>query len=106
MRYSAHIQTKREIKYGSGYFDSLKQAAVYWWLCENGVRIHTAGNEGAFAEEWEIDKSDLESISENAYTPLREGTEHEVSADELRKFVKDLLDAPTGDPDYAWVSWF
>lgn len=30
--------------------------------------------------------------------------DYEITADELREFVKDLLDAPTGE--YAYVSWF
>ena len=102
----AHVQTKHVIDYGGEYFNSCKQSAVYDWLCENDVQIWTSDGDGEWAAEWEIEKSLLKSIPDSAYRPLQEGTEDEVSADELREFVKELLEAPTGDPNYAWVSWF
>lgn len=101
----AHVQTKHVIEYGGSYFNWM-QEAVYHWLCENDVQVYTPNEQGAYAEDWEIEKEGLEAIPESAYRPLCEGTDDEISADELREFVKDLLAAPTGDPDYAWVSWF
>lgn len=102
----AHIQTKHVIEYGSSYFNSALQEAIYEWLSENGVQVFTTNDQGCYADEWEISKSDLLVIPDDAYEPMQEGTDVSISADELRRFVKDLLDAPTGDPDYAWVSWF
>jgi len=103
MGHRAHVQTKRVIEYGNCHFN-YEQELVYDWLTENGVSVYT-DDDSCWCNEWEIDKDDLRKIPESAYKTLREGDEwHEVSAEELREFVKDLLDAPTGD--YAYVSWF
>lgn len=103
MGYRAHVQTKHIIEYGNCHFN-WQQEEVYDWLTENGVYIYGDDDLTCYSHEWEIEKSDLEKIPETAYATLNEGTDDEITADELREFVKDMLDAPTGQ--YVYISWY
>lgn len=102
MGFRAHIQTKHEIEYGdSSYFNWCKPV-IYDWLYENGVDVY-AGEDGADSDEWEIEKSSLREIPEDAYADIRSDYV-EITAEDLRRFVSELKRAPTGK--YAYVSWF
>ena len=101
MGYRAHIQVKHEIKYGGCHFNWDKEL-IADWLEENGVRI-CGHDEFGDNDEWEFDKDDLRKIPDEAFKPIRsEG--HEIDAEDLRDFVRECLDAPTGG--WAYVSWF
>ena len=101
----AHVQTKHVIEFGGGEYFSWRQQEIYGWLCENGVSVYTTNDQGEYAEDWEIDKSSLQSIPEDAYKDIENsGGDVIVDADELREFVDELREAPTGE--YAYVSWF
>lgn len=103
MGYRAHVQTKHVIKYGGCHFN-WQSDVIKDWLVENFVDVcGDYYNEFNHGSEWELDKSQLRAIPESAYHSIG-GGDDEITADELRDFVKDLLDAPTGD--YAYVSWF
>lgn len=101
----AHVQTKHEIEYGDCHFN-WAAGDITEWLNDNGVDFTSLAAESWATGmwEWEIDKEQLRAIPELAYVTLNEGTDDEITADELRDFVKELIDAPTGD--YAYVSWF
>lgn len=101
MGYRAHVQTKHVIEYGGCHFN-WQSEAIHDWLVENLVDI-CGSDECDGGSEWELDKSQLRNIPESAYHSIGVGDD-EITADELRDFVKELLDAPTGD--YAYVSWF
>ena len=101
MGYRAHVQTKHVIEYGGCHFNG-QSGEIHDWLVENLVDI--CGNDEYDAgSEWELDKGQLRNIPESAYHSIGVGDD-EITADELRDFVKELIDAPTGD--YAYVSWF
>lgn len=97
----AHVQTKRVIEYGNCHFN-YAQNTIYWWLVDNGVDVYTDDDRGENSNEWQIDKSSLKNIPNSAYKSLDE--DDEISADDLREFVKDMLEAATDE--YAYVSWF
>ena len=100
----AHVQTKHEIEYGRCHFNWC-QEEIYGWLVDNGVSVYTDQEHCLeYANDWEVEKSTLKNIPESAYAPIGEGDDDEISADELREFVADLLAAPTGE--YAYVSWY
>lgn len=101
----AHVQTKHEIEYGNCHFNWAADD-VGEWLNDNGVDFTSLATEDWMTDmwEWELDKEQLRAIPESAYATLNEGTDDEITADELRGFVKDCLAAPTGD--CAHVSWF
>lgn len=101
MSMSGHVQTKHEIKYGGSYF-GWNQPAAYAWLADNGVSVYSDENCVEYATEWEIEKAGLKAIPESAFEEI-DGN-GEIDAEELRQFVEELLEAPTGD--YAYVSWF
>ena len=99
----AHVMTKREIEYGDSHFN-YAQELIYDWLRENGVEVFTDGD-SFYDKEWQVNKDALRGIPETAYATLYESDEgDEISPNELREFVRDLLDAPTGE--YAYISWF
>jgi len=103
MGYRAHVQTKHVIEYGNCHFNR-QSGEIKDWLVDNFVDVLGDGdNEYDHGPEWELEKSQLRNIPESAYHSIGVGDE-KITADELREFVKDLLDAPTGD--YAYVSWF
>jgi hypothetical protein len=103
MGYRAHVQTKHEIEYGNCHFN-WQSEQINDWLLENSVDVMgDSDNDYDHGPEWELDKSQLRAIPESAYHSIGEGDD-EITADELRDFVKDMLDAPTGD--YAYVTWF
>ena len=102
MGYRAHVQTRHEIEYGNCHFN-FNDDIVVKWLRDNGVYV-CGGEEYGTGSEWEMLKDELRSIPESAYVALHDGKGYGVTGDELRKFVKDCLAAPTGD--YAYISWF
>lgn len=101
MSMSGHVQTKHEIEYGGSYF-GWNQDRVYGWLVEHDVNVCSDENNVEYATEWEIPKSDLRKIPESAFDEI--DADGDIDADELREFVEELLEAPTGE--YAYVSWF
>lgn len=102
MSMNAYIHTKHIVEYGDEYFTSTNTEVIKSWLNDNGVSVYRTWNDDT--EEWEIDKLELKSIPESAYEEIMCGEYCEISGEELRKFVKELLDAPTGC--YAYISWF
>jgi hypothetical protein len=103
MGYRAHVQTKHVIEYGGCHFNSHSNE-IKDWLVENLVDVcGDSDNDYDRGPEWELDKCQLRNIPELAYHSIGEGVD-EITADELRDFVRELIDAPTGD--YAYVSWF
>lgn len=99
-----HVLTKREIEYGREFNFPNKSDEIWKWLTDNGVDIYGAGDCGELPE-WEIDKNQLERIPEGAYRDIKSHFKHDdITADDLRAFVKELLRAPTGD--FAYISWF
>ena len=105
MDYKPHVLTKHEIEYGREFNFSNKSDEIWEWLTHNGVDILGAGDCGELPE-WEIDKSQLERIPEDAYKDIKScsGNDDDITANDLRAFVKELLRAPTGD--FAYISWF
>ena len=101
MSYSGHVQTKHEIEYGGAYFN-WQIEEIKSWLAENDVCICGCQDTSSGCEEWELDKSELQKIPEDAYRDI--GGEWKISADDLREFVEECLDAPTGE--WAYVSWW
>lgn len=101
----AHIETKRVIEYSHGCLN-WQRDEILDWLQDNGVEVYsTTGECASDSSEWEIDKTSLRAIPAEAYQPLNEGEDNEISADTLRDFVKELLESPA-DETYAYVSWF
>lgn len=103
MGYRAHVQSKHIVEYGGRCHFNCKQEQIYDWLCANGVSIY-GDDTYCKGDEWEIDKDELRAIPDAAYKSIYVGRDYEISADELRDFVSELLAAPTGV--YAYVSWF
>ena len=101
MSMSGHVQTKHEIEYGGTYF-GWNQDRVYWWLVEHDVNIYSDEGQVEYATEWEVNKSDLRAIPASAFGEIDD--DGEFDADEMREFVKAMIEAPTGE--YAYVSWF
>lgn len=99
----AHIQTKHEIEYGNHSYFNWCKPDIYDWLYENGVDVY-CGEEGADSDDWEIEKSSLREIPEDAYADIRGASGEEITEEDLRRFVSELKRAPTGE--YAYVSWF
>lgn len=103
MGYRAHVQTKHVIEYGGCHFN-WQSGEIKDWLEENSVDVlGDCDNTYDYGAEWELEKSQLRAIPEDAYHDIGLGSD-KITADELRDFVKELLDAPTGA--YAYVSWF
>lgn len=103
MGYRAHVQTKHEIEYGNCHFNH-QSGQIKDWLIENSVDVMgDSDNDYDHGPEWELDKSQLRAILESAYHSIGKDGD-EITADELRDFVEDMLSAPTGD--YVYVSWF
>lgn len=98
----AHVHTKHVIEYGGCHFNWASDI-IHDWLIDNGVCGFGDGSDYDGGSEWEFYKGDLRNIPEDAYKDI-EGRGEVIKADELREFVKELLDAPTGE--YAYVSWF
>lgn len=101
MSMRAHVHTKHEIELGAEMFGNSSEV-IMGWLGENCVQVYETHNFDS--EEWEVCKDELEAIPDSAYKDIDVGEYCEITADELRAFVKELLAAPTGD--YAYVSWF
>lgn len=103
MGYRAYVQVKHEIKYGDCYFNWANDR-IHDWLTSNGVDVSGGGECGELPE-WEMSKEQLRAIPEEAYRDLpRDGElDCEITAQDLRNFVDDLLAAPTGE--WAYVTW-
>ena len=103
MGYRAYVQTKHEIEYGNCHFN-YQSGQIKDWLIENSVDVMgDSDNDYDHGPEWELDKSQLRAIPESEYHSIGKDGD-EITADELRDFVEDMLGAPTGD--YVYVSWF
>lgn len=102
MGYCAHVHTKHEIEYGGTYF-GWQSAAIKDWLVDNNVDVlGDSDNDYDHGPEWELDKDQLRKIPESAYCDI--GPDGEITADRLRGFVRECINAPTGE--FAYVSWF
>ena len=99
----AHVHTKHEIEYGEGQLNWCRDL-IGDWLRKNGVSVYETSNDGVDATEWELDKGELRDIPESAYTRLRDYGGEEITASELRAFIQEMLNTPTGE--YVYVSWF
>lgn len=100
-----HIQTKHVIEYApSEFFCLRRQMLLEYWLDENGVNVNTSG------DDWELLKDELRAIPDEAYKDVhgrdyyRDDSDDVITEYELRAFVKECLDADTGD--WAYVDWF
>ena len=105
MSIRARICVRHEIEYSPDeMFVGSQLDAVKSWLFSNGVNLYVSEFSGG-GEEWEIPKHELREIPDLEIKTLgKHGECGYVSADDLERFVKSMLDAPTGD--YAYVQWF
>ena len=101
----ARICVHHEIEYSPDeMFVGSQLDSVRSWLFRNGVNICITQFPGG-GEEWEIPKHELRTIPDLEIKTLdRYGSPAYVSAHDLDRFVKAMLEAPTGD--YAYVQWF
>ena len=100
---SLHVNTKREIEYG--YSIHVNRDILLKWLDENDVPVYERDT-----DEWEIERSYLESLPDSAYVDLHNtwGKDEdyiEIGADELRELVSEMLESQA-DTDYVFISWF
>ena len=101
MANSAHIQSKHIVEYADSGTIPIRYAdAIYNFLDDHGVEINTV--EGSDTTEWEVEKEHLRSIPDEDYNSHRWPSG--ITGDDVRDFVADMIDAPTGE--YAYVSWF
>ena len=96
----AHIQKKHIIEYTDKVYFNWMQSAILHWFGQNGIHVSVMNGDGC-DDSWVIVKSFLYCIPDSAYSQL-EG--HNITADELRQFVRDLINADTGE--YAYVDWW
>ena len=99
----AHIQKKHIVEYTNRRYFNWRQSAILHWLAELNVHVNVFKGGGDVLS-WEIEKSYLNDIPFEAYYALEEEKCGGISADELRQFVQDLLDADTGE--WAYVDWW
>ena len=97
------VNTKRVIEYG--YSIHVDRDILLRWLNDNDVPVY-----GRDTDEWEIERSYLESLPDSAYVDLHNtwGKDEdyiEIGADELRELVKEMLESQA-DTDYVFISWF
>ena len=96
----AHIQRMHVVEYTNCTYFNWMQGAILHWFGQIGIQVSVMNGDGC-DESWVIEKSFLYGIPDRAYSKLEE---HNISADELRKFVQDLINVHTGD--YVYVDWF
>lgn len=103
MGYRPYVHVKHEVKYADTPTPNFnwKNLLVHDFLTENGVDILGSGECGELPD-WEMDKDQLRAIPESAFAEFKE--RDGVTEDDLRRLVKELLEAKTGQSSY--ISWF
>lgn len=96
----AHIQRTHIIEYADCEYFNWMQNPILHWFGQIGVQVFVTNGDGC-DESWEIEKAFLYDIPDSAYSQLECDN---ISADKLREFVQDLINADTGE--YAYVDWF
>ena len=106
MGYRPCIHRKHIVELGQEFPFPYAHLSLHTWFCNHDVDVVGGGDEGE-GKQWVLDKEQLKRIPEGAYGEIDPNKSDEYSdfidRDELKEFVKALVDAPTGD--YAYISW-
>lgn len=106
MGFRAHVQKKHEIEYHPAARFNWQSDIIEDWLNKYKVCVckFSRSDYDGTGEEWEIDKDGLRAIPDSAFVNIVLTDGEEVTAQDLRDFVRECIDAPTGDS--AYVSWY
>jgi len=98
MGFRPNVVRKYEFKLGSSWDFNYQNLELCEWLRKYKVDV-TGGGEDGEGTRWELWKKQLRKIPARAY---KDKDFPGLDPKELKGFVEDCLDAPTGETAFVW----